>query len=235
MAEAQQPFLYSREHIDALERQLSTRRFATYVKAAGFRTDLAFELYLYNARLAKAFLFPLHVMEIVLRNAIDEVFSGKFGTDWHVDARLRQLLTPESQATLSKAVSRATRVAGTASKDDVVSRLTFDFWSNLFRPHYDRPIWQTAMKQLLPNASTMTRARFKPLVMGINQLRNRIAHHEPIFALDVSNQYRDILTAVGYRSAVACHWLQNHATVNRTMRTRPLPGATQRLPRPFKE
>lgn len=222
MAERQQPFLYSQDRIDSLERVLSRQRFSTYLKAAGFCAELAFELYLYNARLAKAFLFPLHVMEVLLRNAVDEVLSNRFTPDWHLDPRLRRTLTAESQATLIKAVARATKNDNSVAKDDVVSRLTFDFWSNLFRPHYDRPIWQTGMTRLLPNAQAMTRARFKPLVMSINQFRNRIAHHEPIFALNVSNQYKDILTAIGYRSGIAALWLKKHATVNPVMRTRPI-------------
>lgn len=219
MAELQQPYEYSEMDIEALERLISAKRFSTYLKAAGFQAHHALELYLYNARLAKAFLFPLHVLEIMLRNAVDEVLSARFSTDWHLDAGLHRILTPESRATLDKAVSRAEK-ARASSKDDVIARLTFDFWSNLFRPHYDRAIWQTGMKCLLPN-TVITRARFKPLVMDINLLRNRIAHHEPIFAMDVSNQYKRILTAIDHRSPQAAQWLKAHATVNKVMRTKP--------------
>lgn len=231
MAELQQPYDYSLANVEALEQLISPKRFSTYLKAAGFQAHQAFELYLYNARLAKAFLFPLHVVEIMLRNAVDEVLSNRFSENWHLDAELHRILTPESRATLDKAVSRAAR-ARASSKDDVISRLTFDFWSNLFRPHYDRPIWQTGMKRLLPNTVT-TRARFKPLVMDINALRNRIAHHEPIFALDVSNQYKRILTAIDHRSPQAAQWLKAHATVNKVMRTNPSTATVRTARTPF--
>ncbi|WP_343599504.1 Abi family protein [Pseudomonas sp.] len=227
MAECQQPFQYSKAHADALEVLLSSRRFATYLKAAGFKVDYAFELYLYNARLAKAFLFPLHVVEIALRNAIDEVLSARYSLDWHHDAKLHATLTAESLASLTKAKSRASKGGAAAKKDDVISCLTFDFWSNLFRPEYDRPFWQTSMGQLLPNSAGMTRAQLQSLVVGINRFRNRIAHHEPIFALNVSSQYREILNVVEYRSAAASEWLKSHATVNKVMRTRPTSGTGQ--------
>lgn len=225
MAECQQPFQYSQAHAHTLEALLSSKRFATYLKKAGFKVDHAFELYLYNARLAKAFLFPLHVAEIVLRNAIDEVLSARFSPDWHHDTALRSVLSAESLASLDKAVGRAGKGGAPAKKDDVISCLTFDFWSNLFRHEYDRPLWQKSMSQLLPNSATVTRAQFQPLVMGINHFRNRIAHHEPIFALNVSSQYKDILNVVEYRSAVASDWLKSHATVNKVMRTKPTSGA----------
>lgn len=227
MAECQQPFQYSKAHADALEVLLSSKRFATYLKAAGFKVDYAFELYLYNARLAKAFLFPLHVVEIALRNAIDEVLSARYSLDWHHDAVLHATLTPESLASLNKAKSRASKGGAAAKKDDVISCLTFDFWSNLFRHEYDRSFWQTSMGQLLPNSAGMTRAQLQSLVVGINRFRNRIAHHEPIFALNVSSQYREILNVVEYRSAAASDWLKSHATVNKIMRTRPTSGTGQ--------
>lgn len=226
MAESQQHFPYNTHNVTALESLLSSKRFATYLKAAGFRPDFAFELYLYNARLCKAFLFPLHVVEVTLRNAIDEVLSSLHGADWHLAATLQSVLTPESLASLRKATSRATK-SGVARKDDVVSCLTFDFWSNLFRSHYDRSIWQTNMGQLLPCAAGMTRSQFKPLVMEINQLRNRIAHHEPIFAQDVSRHYRSMLDAVALRCPIAANWLKSHATLNKTIRTKPASGAGQ--------
>ncbi|MCV4340326.1 Abi family protein [Pseudomonas capsici] len=227
MAECQQPFQYSKAHSDALEALLSSKRFATYLKAAGFKVNYAFELYLYNARLAKAFLFPLHVVEIALRNAIDEVLSARYSLDWHHDATLHAILTPESLASLTKAEGRASKGGAAAKKDDVISCLTFDFWSNLFRHEYDRPLWQTSMSQLLPNSVGMTRAQLQSLVVGINRFRNRIAHHEPIFALNVSSQYREILNVVEYRSSAASDWLKSHATVNKVMRTRPTSGIGQ--------
>lgn len=127
MAECQQPFQYSKARANDLEVLLSSKRFATYLKAAGFKVDYAFELYLYNARLTKAFLFPLHVAEIALRNAIDEVLSSRYSLDWHHYVTLHAILTPESLASLTKAESRASKGRAAAKKDDVISCLTLDF------------------------------------------------------------------------------------------------------------
>lgn len=224
MAESQQSFSYGAPIARDLEALISSKRYSTYLKKAGHKDDFAFELYLYNARLAKAFLFPLHVTEVVVRNAIDEILCTQYTNQWHLDAAFRSMITSESLATLKKAIDRASKGSAPAQKDDVVSRLTFDFWSNLFRASYDRPLWQTNIKTLMPLNPSITRASLQTLMMSINNFRNRIAHHEPIFALDVSLMHKEILQVVGYRSATAENWIKCHSTVHKVMRSRPSSG-----------
>ncbi len=224
MAESQHPFSYDASSARLLEAQLSSKRFATYLKKAGYNDEFALQLYLYNARLAKAFLFPLHIVEIVLRNGIDEVLCSNFNHVWHVNSEFLSLLTSQSLATLEKAKARASRKGKPSQKDDVVSRLTLDFWSNLFRAEYDRRLWQTNIKQLFPRQPGITRASLQRLVLSINQFRNRIAHHEPIFMQDVSLAYRQIIEIVSYRCATTEAWLRSHSTVHQIMRTKPSPA-----------
>ena len=107
MAESQLPFPYTPADIAAVKAALSAARFATYLTRAGNDEAYALALYLYNARLAKAFLYPLHVAEVTLRNAIDESLVAMYGPDWPYDTRFRnQLLTAEGLATLDKAIAR---------------------------------------------------------------------------------------------------------------------------------
>lgn len=220
MAECQVQFDYTDDVVQKLVGQLSDKRYSTYLKGAGHDDEFAFQLYLYNARLAKSFLFPLHVVEVVLRNGIDEVLSHRFGAQWHQSDAFLGILTAESSASLRKAILRASR-DGKVLKDDVVSHLTFDFWSNLFRPEYDRPLWQAGMRLLLPGAPTTTRAEFQPRVARINRFRNRIAHHEPILSEDATLRLREIIDAVASRSKVTADWLKGHATVHQVIRSRP--------------
>ena len=67
MAQSQVPFTYLNDGQEIIN-HLSDKRFGTYLQRAGFNKDYAFELYLYNARLAKAFLFPLQILEVTVRN-----------------------------------------------------------------------------------------------------------------------------------------------------------------------
>ena len=82
IADSQVPFRYDSDMIDALKASLSAPRFAGYVSKAGGYSSVAFELYVYNAGLAQAFLIPLNVTEVTFRNTVDGVLVKEFGPDW---------------------------------------------------------------------------------------------------------------------------------------------------------
>lgn len=220
MAESQAPYPYTPQTMTELESNFSSKRFGAYLLRAGHHPEYAIQLYLYNARLAKSLLFPLHILEIVLRNGIDEAFSHTFSESWHLDQSFRDLLSQESNNSLQKALGRFRKIP---SKDDVISELSLDFWSNLFRAEYDRSIWQTNIKILFP-CNTFTRASLQPEISKINRLRNRIAHHEPILDLNTSDIHAKILNIVSGRSLESGKWIKSHSTFTQMMRTKPKPG-----------
>ncbi len=75
------------------------------------------------------------------------------------------------------------------------------------------------MQNLLPN-QTYTRKNFQKLAKEINHFRNRIAHHEPILELDLSNLHTQILTVIGAASIETMEWVKHHSTVNQVIRTK---------------
>lgn len=216
MAESQASYQYTNSGGE-IKTNLSEERFAPYMQRAGHRPEYAFNLYLYNARLSKAFLFPLHILEVSLRNRINAIFSADFGTHWPHDVTFRATLSDESQSALDKGMKRAK----STKTEDVVATLTFDFWSNLFRPEYDRPFWQKNMKILTPCAPDTTRRDLQRAVKALNDFRNRIAHHEPIHSLDVSIQHSKILDTISLFSLETSSWVKHHSTVNQMIRTKP--------------
>lgn len=218
MAESQAPYTYTLPLLQELESNLSSPRFSAYVKRAGHHRNYAVQLYLYNARLAKSILFPLHIMEVTLRNGIDAVLSSQFGVKWPHEQSFRQLLTVESNNSLQKAINRFPKRI--PSKDEVISELSLDFWSNLFRDNYDRSLWQTNMSVLFPNGK-ITRAAFLPTIRELNSLRNRIAHHEPILDEDINGLHRKVLEVTAYRSTSTRDWVKAHSTVSNMLRTKP--------------
>lgn len=68
MAESQVTYIYD-SNINTIKENISDNRFSAYLKKAGFNEIYAFNLYLYNARISKAFLFPLHMLEVSLRKS----------------------------------------------------------------------------------------------------------------------------------------------------------------------
>lgn len=227
MAESQVHYDYT-DAGQAIRGGLSEERFTPYMEKAGWHEEYAFNLYLYNARLSKSFLYPLHILEVVLRNRINSIFCSAYGHRWPWNPSFIDVLSKESQDALANGIRRA----ASSNTEDVVATLTFDFWSNLFRSEYDRSLWQAQMGVLLPN-HTQTRREFQAVVRKFNKLRNRIAHHEPIHSMDLSKYHQEILDAIGWLSKQSFDWVKHHSTVNSIIRTKP---AANGEPKPhFKE
>ncbi|HGF7372025.1 TPA: Abi family protein [Vibrio cholerae] len=214
MAESQVQYTYN-DNSESIKLCLSEKRFTPYLVKAGHNEVYAFNLYLYNARLSKAFLFPLHILEVALRNRISNIFSD-YGDNWPMEQSFRSALSEESLKALDKAIDRAK----TNKTEDIVATLTFDFWSNLFRSEYDRSFWQTHMKTVLPN-TTVTRKQFQPIVRDINELRNRIAHYEPIHLFNISEWHKKIMDVLSWIDTETYLWAKHYSTVNAILRTSP--------------
>lgn len=225
MAESQVPYAYDDVTVQAISRSLSRERFAPYLDRAGGDAPHALDLYLYNARLAKAFLFPLGVAEITLRNNVDRLLVHAHGDEWHLPGFFHDdVLTLESREALAKAMRRA----NSQNRGKVIAELTFDFWSNLFRSDY-ASFWRTRINIAFPGlAHGEGRAEIQGLVRPINHLRNRVAHHEPILDINVPDEYGRLIRLVQLCCGVTATWMQHHATIHVVMRSRPAPGRSPR-------
>lgn len=225
MAESQLPIVYDAALLDVLDNALSTARLAPYVAAAKGDRKRAILLYLWNSRLAKAFLFPLNIAEVTIRNAMHQALSAIYGARWILNPPFA--LTPESERSRQAALGRLVRPA----PDDLVAALAFDFWSNLFRREY-QTLWAQAglLATVFPHLPAgETRADVQRRVANINHFRNRIAHHEPIHAADHRSQYEGILELIALCSPTASGWVRDCSTVMAVVRTPPsaaggLPG-----------
>lgn len=221
MAESQVSFTYLDEG-NAIIDSLSHQRFHTYLKKSSFNKNYAFDLYLYNCRLSKSLLFPLQILEISLRNAINVFFIEKFGNDWPNSSCLKNILNKESLDCLEKAKKRAK----TTNYQDIVAATTLDFWSNLFRPEYDRSLWQTNIHKVF-NGS-VTRKKIQTEVADLNKLRNRIAHHEPILDLNLNLLYTRLIYLIKLISNETSQWTQHFTTFYEVIRTKPTIHGSQK-------
>ena len=170
-------------------------------------------LYLWNMRLCGALLMPLHLVEILVRNAAAEALGAQHGPTWpHNDAfrrRLPRVHTGYCAGTeLEKAVGRSARV------DDVVAGLSFAFWHQLFTRRFDQSLWMTGFSRVFPHAlplpSHALRAAAYADLARLRQLRNRIAHHEPILHWDLPKHHAAMLELTGWLSPAAAEWCRAH-------------------------
>jgi hypothetical protein len=66
----------------AIKHVLSSARMSTYEKAVASSTATTLELYNWNAQVSGALLTPLHICEVVIRNAVSSAIEAVYGASW---------------------------------------------------------------------------------------------------------------------------------------------------------
>lgn len=220
MAEQVKQYSYTVQALTELATCISTPRFQPYRDRAQNNEVLAMQSYLYNSRVSKSLLYPFNVVEIVLRNAANDVLKADFNQAWHRNPSFTEKLAPKTLALLEEAV----KSAKTSNVDDVVAGLSLGFWFHLFRSnHY--PLWKDRFQRVVRSSPTLEFSEFEPRLRRIWGMRNRIAHHEGVLALpsykSPSAVLDDILFVTSAISKDAAEWLASHATLGRALRSKP--------------
>ncbi|MGB7685815.1 MAG: hypothetical protein WBL45_08555 [Solirubrobacterales bacterium] len=179
---------------------ISDARFHAFLEASGHDHDRAVALYNWNAEVSAAFLEVLYHLEILLRNAIDHQFPSTESdaslsicvTDvWLCDP---ELLTDESRERVNEAIQRLTIERRATARSRVIASLSFGFWRALFGGRYE-DLWRSDLRRAFPNGNGR-RSQVNGLVSSIGRFRNRVAHHEAIFSLDLKKRHHEQLRLV---------------------------------------
>jgi hypothetical protein len=189
--------------LTTLTRYLSEPRFATYLNATNGDADRAVELYRKNMTLSSAALESIHTCEIVLRNSIDRELrtwnESKTGSgNWTITPAplLRGILDVDE--TLTKAASKARRALRKRREplhDDIVSQISFGTWKYLLpsqRHTGKQMLWDEALHGAFPLRFDVQASAILESVNIVNDFRNRVAHFEPIFELDLRGKRHSI-------------------------------------------
>lgn len=235
MGQSQEPITYDSTLLQALDTSLSSSRLAPYLSLADNDPVYAHQLYLWNARLAKSFLYPLGVVEVAVRNSMHNALSAAFGTEeWVISPNLHYTyFTPQSLTSHGSSKGRLKKSKGRdPSPDEMVAGLNFDFWSNILRPEYT-PMWQMnnalqAAFPLMAPAPDLAKARLA--IADVNHFRNRIAHHEPIHHLDIREKLTLLQSVLGFICTDTAGWMKECSTVMQTLRA--VPSKVSSLPGP---
>lgn len=210
----------NKEKIDAVRAALSPARMATYEMASGVKGDddlSALVLYAWNAEVSGALLAPLHVCEVVMRNTVADVLESVYGPRWPWSATFeRSLPDPLQGYSPRKDLQSARRAAPTTGK--VIPELKFVFWQKMFTSRYDDRLWALHLTRVLPNMDkTLPVTTLRQMIYSdleqLRKLRNRIAHHEPIFSRNLADDYQKIFDLVEYRCVITATWLGDNQGV----------------------
>jgi hypothetical protein len=166
---------------------MSATRMTRYLAASGNTSKRAMTLYRKNLWLSQELFTVISCYEVALRNGINRHYSAQHGNDWLRDnaaigGMFDNINCRHTKNIINKAVAK---LAHHYTHAKLLALMDFGFWRYLFAQPQFFAAGQTLL-QVFPAKPSSTRAiqynhTFVFNQLGqINDLRNRIAHHEPI-------------------------------------------------------
>ncbi len=169
------------------EKTMSPYRMNRYLTACNGNTKTAMTLYRLNLRLSQEMFTVISCFEVALRNAIDKHYLTSFGSDWlknaaapggvfdRRDCRYTQAAINEVINSLGAHYSHGKTVAG----------LGFGVWRYLFANHQFNAAGRTLLRIFPAKPRSTATVQYNQSyvfnqLFQLNEIRNRIAHHEPI-------------------------------------------------------
>lgn len=230
-------FFYSAASEATLQSVLSADRLQSYLAASGNDLSQALELYVWNSAVSGALYGPLQAVEVGLRNKIHTALTGHFGQDWPSDPTflaLDQRFTDDIAEAGEKIIKNWVRKnipdgtprasyesvrqtlntqarqpgSGVVTVPRIVAELSFGFWVSMFKSEYQYTLFGPVLSTILPKGTKRT-AVSGPL-QQMKDLRNRIAHHEPIHHLKLKARYEEILSIAALLSVELRDWIVYH-------------------------
>ena len=170
-----------------IEEVLSTARFERYRLVTHSDED-AWKLYVFNGEMSGAYFELITWVEVGLRNRLSKSLQAfretisPFGSWYDIDGKKEWFspwYTEQSRYKIREALRKTGKMNGEIKSDKVIAELTLGFWTNLLAPRYEQSLWTPALRKSFPKG--YSRGEIFVKFKRLNLLRNRVAHHEPIF------------------------------------------------------
>lgn len=124
------------------------------------------------------------------------------------------------------------------SQGAIVSELTFGFWRYIVHGRYEESFWipvlDQAFTEIPSKAPGNRRQHLEEYLKDLNRLRNRLAHHEPIWkpwarkgpggvkiAYSLSEHHQRLIEVLCWIDPTAGSWIQNQSGVPGLLGARP--------------
>lgn len=219
--------MFTADELRDLPVVISAPRFATYLRASGNDPEAALRLYRWNLEVSSAFIVPLQLCEVAVRNGVEEAIERVHGPNWPwSNGFIRSLPTPRLAHHYNPQINLRAMAAREPTTGKVVAELNFAFWEKTFTVGQDGRLWIPHLHDVFPGVPRTTsapeaRAIAFNRLQAIRTFRNRIAHHEPIFSRDLAADYARIRDLIAWRRPVAAAWVDKIERVSGLLAERP--------------
>ncbi|MFB7825308.1 hypothetical protein [Streptomyces hydrogenans] len=202
---------------------VSPERLNPYLSKCAGDLGAALALYQWNSTAAAAFFETLGHLEVMLRNALDARLVARQvrrnrADEWFTDPAVP--LRGNARADIAKAQDRAKRGPAAPPRGKVIAELNFGFWRFLLARHYSTTLWPD-LAGAFPHAPDRALRTVETPVKELHQFRNRIAHHECIWHLNLEARRNDIQTLLGFMAPAAVDWVFDASRIDAILAQRP--------------
>lgn len=169
------------------EKIMSKPRMDRYLNACSGDSKKAMTLYRTNLNLSQQMFTIISCFEISLRNKIDGHYSSKFGSDWLRDSIqsggfFNSHPTKRTKKTINFALNK---LNSNYSHNKLIAEMDFGFWRYLFAKPQFNAGGKTLLKVFPAKPKSSPTIQYNQSFVftelkKINDIRNRIAHHEAI-------------------------------------------------------
>lgn len=165
---------------------ISTERMSRYLTACNANTRKSMTLYRKNLQISQEMFTIISCFEVALRNSIDKKCTSTLGNDWLRDGANNGGIFDNAQCRVTKLnINEAINKLPQYSHHKLVAELGFGFWRFMFASNQFNATNRILLR-IFPSKPISTPTMqynhtyiFNQLAQ-INNIRNRIAHHEPI-------------------------------------------------------
>ena len=169
-----------------------------YISTERFRSYSGIDEYLENLVFSKKANIPLSILEISLKNSINELLTEKLGENWLEN---KDFLTNDSLRKIEEAKKILYKRAEPISKSKIIAELSFGFWVNLFKKPYEMKLRTKDIQKIFTNLppkkeKIINREVIYKELNHIRNFRNRVFHYEKVINKDNYNQIFDEIDEV---------------------------------------
>ncbi|HSV65564.1 MAG TPA: hypothetical protein VLJ59_06615 [Mycobacteriales bacterium] len=205
---------------------MTVERLGSYLAASGQDLERAFQLYEWNLRASAGVLTTVALVEVVVRNALDErlrewVGRRQPGRSWFDAAPLDERGTADVVAARERATRRG-RQQEVHGK--VIAELPLGFWRYLVASRYLTSLWVPATHAAFPGGAGDLRHRRAAVEARLQRLafvRNRAAHHEPIHRRSLDQDLAAAVELTRWICSDAAAWVAARSPLGQLVRDRP--------------
>ena len=169
-----------------------------YISTERFRSYSGIDEYLENLVFSKKAYIPLSILEISLKNSINDLLTDKLGENWLEN---KDFLTNDSLRKIEEAKKILYKRAELISKSKIIAELSFGFWVNLFKKPYEKKLRTKDIQKIFTNLppkkeKIINREVIYKELNHIRNFRNRVFHYEKVINKDNYNQIFDEIDEV---------------------------------------